>query len=214
MLRHAKAVVDGRVATGGVETCCGPQIVRGDAGEGFRGFRCMFRTRNELAPLRERRLVATFGDKGFVGQSFRDHHVCQGIDHGHIGAGPQLQVMGRAYVRRLHQVDAPRVDDDESGALAQTALDAGGEHRVCVGGVRADHHDHVGAGHRFEVLRAGRCAQRLLETVSRGGVAHTGTSVDVVVAERGPHHLLHHVYFLVGAAGRDTPPMASRPCSA
>jgi hypothetical protein len=52
-----------------------------------------------------------------------------GAAAGELGAG----------VRRVHQVDAARVDDDQPRALAQAALELGAEHRVGVGGVGADH---------------------------------------------------------------------------
>ena len=55
-----------------------------------------------------------------------------------------------------------------------------------------------------EVLGARRRAERLVEAIPRGGVAHASAGVDVVVAEGRSHHLLDDVDLLVGAArGRD-----------
>ena len=73
---------------------------------------------------------------------------------------------------------------------------------MAVGRVGADHHDHVGGVDRLEVLRAGRGAEGLLQAVAGRRVADPGAGVDVVVAERGPHHLLDDVDLLVGAARR------------
>ena len=83
---------------------------------------------------------------------------------------------------------------------AQAPLHLRGEHRMAVGRVRADHEDHVGLHHRVEILRAGRLAQRVLESVAGRRMAHARAGVDVVVAEAGAHQLLHEVGLLVGAA--------------
>ena len=37
----------------------------------------------------------------------------QGRQHGDVRAGPQRQVMGRLDMRRAHQIDTPRIDDDQ-----------------------------------------------------------------------------------------------------
>lgn len=124
----------------------------------------------------------------------------QRVEHGHVGARTQRQMQLGAGVRRIHQVDAPRVDDDQPCALTQAALELGAEHRVRVGGVGADHQDHVGLHHRIEVLRAGRLAEGLLEAVAGRRVADARAGIDVVVAEAGSHQLLHQVDLLVGAA--------------
>ena len=73
---------------------------------------------------------------------------------------------------------------------------------MTLGGIGADHQNDVGVVDRVEVLRARRCAVGLAQTVAGGRVADPGAGVDIVVAERGAHHLLHHPDFLVGAARR------------
>ena len=123
-----------------------------------------------------------------------------GVHHGDIGAGAQLQVVARLDVRRAHEVDAPRVDDDELGALAKTALHARGEHRVAVGRVRTDDHDDIGLRDRVEILGARRGAERLLEAVAGRRMTDACAGVDVVVAEHRTHHLLDEEGLLVGAA--------------
>ena len=73
-----------------------------------------------------------------------------------------------------------------------------------LGRVRPDDDDDVAAVDRLEVLRAGRGAEGLLQAEASGGVADPGAGVDVVVAEGGPHHLLHDEDLFVRAArGRD-----------
>ena len=85
---------------------------------------------------------------------------------------------------------------------AQPALQARGEHRMRLARIGADHHDHVGQRDRLEGLRAGRGAVGLPEAVAGGRVADARAGVDVVVAERRAHHLLHQERLLVGAARR------------
>ena len=81
-------------------------------------------------------------------------------------------------------------------------LHPGGEHRVGVGGVGADDEHDVGLLDRREVLGAGRGAEGVVQAVAGGGVADPRAGVDVVVAERRPHHLLDDVDLLVGAPRR------------
>ncbi len=103
-------------------------------------------------------------------------------------------------MRAAHHVDAARVGHDQLGALAQPPLHPRGEDGVRVGRVGSDQQDHVGLVDGAEVLGAGGGAEGLLEAVSRRGVTHPRTGVDVVVAERRPDHLLDDVDLLVGAA--------------
>ncbi len=114
--------------------------------------------------------------------------------------GPQLQVLGGLDVRRPHEVDRARVDDDQLRALAQAALELGGEHRVAVGRVRADHDDDVGLLHRGEGLGARGFAERVLEAVAGRRMADARAGVDVVGQERRAHQLLDQVGLLVAAA--------------
>ncbi len=133
-------------------------------------------------------------------EAFRDDDVRERVDDRDVRAGPQLQVLGGLDVRRLHEVDRARVDDDELRALAQAALELRAEHRVAVGRVRADHDDHVRLLHRGEGLGAGGFAERVLEAVAGRRMADAGAGVDVVGQERSAHQLLDEVGLLVGAA--------------
>ena len=102
------------------------------------------------------------------------------------------------------QGDLARIDDDEPGALPQPPLQLRGEHRMAFGRVRADDDDDVRLHHGVEGLRAGRLANRALQPVAGRRVADARAGVDVVVAERGAHELLHEERLLVRAArGRD-----------
>ncbi len=126
----------------------------------------------------------------------------QRIDDRDVGARQQGEVMVGLDVRRLHETDLARVDDDEPGALAQAALHLRGEHRVRLRRVGADDDDDVGIHDAVERLRAGRRAERLLEPVTRRRVADARAGIDIVVAEGRAHQLLHDEDFLVGAARR------------
>jgi hypothetical protein len=202
VLGDAEAVVDGTVATRRVQAGGGAHFGGRHAGVLLERLGAVLRLRHERRPLCELGGVAALLHEAMVHQILGDDDVRERVDDGHVGARPQLQeVLGR-HVRALHEIDAARVDHDELGAVTQPTLHARGEHRVRIGGVGADQQDDIGELDRLEVLRAGRRAERLRQAEARGRVAHTGARVDVVVAERGADHLLHHEHFFVGAARR------------
>ncbi|MNT92086.1 hypothetical protein D3C72_2333030 [compost metagenome] len=90
----------------------------------------------------------------------------QRIEHGDVGARPQSQMEFRAGMHRVHQIDAPWINDDQPRPFTQTAFELRGEHRVRIAGVGAHHQDHVGLHHRIKTLSAGRLAQRLLQAIT------------------------------------------------
>ena len=161
VLGDAEAVVDGGVAAGGVEARRGRAASA--AGTPVTASHRLGRVAllgDELAPALEGRRVAALGDEGLVDQALGDDDVRHRVDHGDVGAGPQRQVVVGLDVRRaVDQVDAARVDDDQLGAVAQAPLHVRGEHRVGVGRVGADDHDHVGVLDGVEVLGAGGGAE-------------------------------------------------------
>ena len=202
VLGDAEAVVDGGIRRSGIEAGGGAEFGGRHAGELLGGLGRILFSRDEARPRLEIVEVAAFAHECLVHQALGDDDMGQRIDEGDVGAGLELQVVGGADVRRLHEVDAARIGDDECSPLAQTALHARGEDRMAVRGVGADHQDDVGLGHRLEILGAGRGAEGGLEAVAGGGVADAGAGVDVVVAQRRAHQLLHQEHFLVGAARR------------
>ena len=109
-------------------------------------------------------------------------------------------MVARLDVRRAYEIDAAWIDDDELRAFAQSPLHSRGEHRMPIGRVRTNHDEDIRLGDRVEVLGARRSAESGLEAVARRRVADPRAGVDVVVAERGTHHLLHEEGLLVGAA--------------
>ena len=106
------------------------------------------------------------------------------------------------YMRRLHNVDAPRVHHNQAGPLAQALFHARRKHRVPVGRVGANYHNHVGLLHRLEGLGTGRGAIGLAQAIPGGGVADACTGIHVVIAESRTHQFLHQVGFFVGATRR------------
>ncbi|MOA01830.1 hypothetical protein D3C78_1212560 [compost metagenome] len=147
VLSDAEAVVDRRVATGGVEPCGGADLFGGHATDRAQHLGGVLRQTDEVAPVGEVRRLAALLDEALVDQPLGDDHVGQRVEHGHVGARPQLQVQLGAGMRAVDQVDAPRVDDDQPRAFTQAPLELGAEHRVGVGGVGADHQDDVGLHH-------------------------------------------------------------------
>ena len=197
---HPEAVIDGTVRSLRVEAGSGPHLGGRHASERLHCLGAVLFARDELRPLVES--LAPRRDERLVNKTLGHHHMRHGIDDRYVRAWVELEVVIGRDVRRANKVDAARVDDDELGALAQPLLHSRGEHRMPVGGVRADHHDDVGLRDRLEVLGAGRLTERLLEPVTRRRVADPRAGVDVVVAERGAHHLLDDVDLFVGAARR------------
>ena len=106
----------------------------------------------------------------------------------------------RLDVRAAHQVDPARVDHDQRAPSRSRCFIRDAKTGWASVGLAPISSDHVGLVDRAEVLGAGGGAERLLEAVAGRGVADPRAGVDVVVAERRPHHLLDDVDLLVGAA--------------
>ena len=125
VLGDAEAVIDRAVAAGGVEP-------RGAADQRRAGTPVSFSTASGLwrgsatnsAQSWNSSAVAALADEGLVDQAFGDDDVRQRGEHGDVGAGLQRQVIVRLDMRRAHQVDAARIDDDQLRALAQALLHA------------------------------------------------------------------------------------------
>ncbi len=200
MLRHAETVVDRGITAGRIEPRGGAHTVRRHAGDVLDRFGRMHRIGDEPCPHLEVGEIAALAHEGLVHETFGDDDVGQRIDDRDIGARLQREVMLGTHVRGLHEIDAARIDDDKMRALAQALLQPRAEDRMRVGRIGTDHHDDVGLVGRLEILRAGRCAERGLQAVTRGRMADTGAGVDIVDPERGAHELLHEEGFLVGAA--------------
>ncbi len=109
---------------------------------------------NEAGPDLKVVEVAALTHVNLVDQSFCHDHMSDSVDHGDIGAGLQRQMVFGLDVRRLHEIDLTRVNDDQVRAIPQSPLHARCEDGVPVRGVCADDHDDVGLCHGCEVLRA------------------------------------------------------------
>ncbi len=145
--------------------------------------------------------LAAFAHEVLLDQAFGDDDMGETVDEGHVGARPELQVIIGRDVRCAHQIDGPRIGHDEVRPRPQPPLHLRGEHRMSVGGVRADHENHIRLHHRVEVLSPRGLTQSLFEAIPGRGMAHPRAGVDVVVAEAGTHEFLDQVGFLVRAAG-------------
>ena len=105
-------------------------------------------------------------------------------------------------MRRLHQVDRPRVGDDQLGALPQPTLHLRSEDRMRVRRVGADDEHNVRFFDAVEILRARRGAKRLLQPVTGGRMAYARAGVDVVIAESGARQFDDGPDLFDRAAGR------------
>ena len=205
VLGDAEAVVDRRVGRAREQARCAANVRRGHAGLVLQRLGRVLGPLDELLPLRVFADVAALRDVVLLGEAFGHDDVRERVEHRDVRAWLELQVEVRFDVRRAHEVDAARVDDDEAGAFfgrgaAQTSLHARREHRVPVGRVGADDDDAVGVVDAVEVLRSRGLAERLLQAIARRRMAHARARVDVVGAERSADQLLHEEGLLVGAA--------------
>ena len=92
VLGHAKPVVNGAIAARGIKPCSGAHVSRRNPGDGFHRFRRIHRLADEVGPAGKLLRLATLGHIGLGFQPFRDNDMGEGVDHGHIGAGPQGQM--------------------------------------------------------------------------------------------------------------------------
>ena len=157
---------------------------------------------DEGGPILELVPVAAFAHEGLVDEALGDDHMRHRGDDRDIGSGPQRQMVIRLHMRRAHEVDAARIDDNQLGALAQPLLHARGEYGMRVGRIAADDQDDVGLVDRIEILRAGGSAEGLVEAIAGRRVTDARAGVDVVIAEARANELLNEITFLVGAARR------------
>ena len=160
----------------------------------------MPRIGDEARPGLEIGQVAALADEGLVDEALGDDDMGERVEDRDIGSGLQREMIVGLDVRALDQIDAARIDDDETRARAQTLLQARGEDRMGVGRIGADHDHDVRLVDRLEILRAGRGAEGLGQPEAGRRVANARAGVDVVVAESGANHLLNQEHFLVGAA--------------
>ena len=152
VLGDAEAVVDRAVAARGVETRRGAQLRRRNAGVFLGRLGTVALLGDEGRPVLILVLVAALAHEFFVHEPFGDDHMRHRRHDGDIRAGLQRQMMGGCDVRRAHEVDLARIDDDELCAFAQPRLHARAEDRVRVGRIGADHDDHVGLVDRVRNL--------------------------------------------------------------
>ena len=200
MLGHTQAIIDRAVAAGGKQPRCAAQIFGLHPGHGREEFGRMALVRHEIGPIAKFVPVAAFAHEGFIDQALGHDDMRHRGQHRDIGARRQRQVVIGLDMGRSHDVGAARIDHDQPRALAQPLFHAAGEHRVAIGGVGADHHDHVAVFDAVKILRAGRSAERVLQAIAGGRMAHARAGIDIVGAKPCPHQLLHQEPFLVGAA--------------
>ena len=130
VLGDAETVVDRGVAAGGIEAGRLAHLLRRNAGDGLERFGRILRPLDELLPAEEVGRLAAPLDELAVDQVLGRDDVADGVHDRDVGRGLQLQMVGRLDMRRAHDVDAARIDDDQLGALADTLLHARREHRM------------------------------------------------------------------------------------
>ena len=129
-----------------------------------------------------------------------DQHVHQAVQQRGIGAGLVTQVDRRI----LRDRDPPRVGDDQRNApLLDRLAQLHAEHRMLLGGVRADDEETLGAlGDVVERVGHGPRAERCPQTGDGGAVSQPRTVVDAVRLHQLAGQLGCQEVFLVGAPRR------------
>ena len=92
----------------------------------------------------------------------------QSIDQRNIGARQQRQVIIRLDMRRFNEINAARVSDNQLGPRAQALFHARGKNGMAVGRIRANHENNIRLFNRFEILRARRGAESLVQAITGG----------------------------------------------
>ena len=127
-----------------------------------------------------------------------DDDVHDGVEHRHVGAGPELEHVRGVTLQAL----AAGVHDDQLAAALGELLEIGRRHRVVLGRVGADDDGELGVLDLVEGRRHRRRAHVFHQRRHGRGVAEPCAMVDVVVLERLPDQLLEEIRLLVRAFGR------------
>ena len=133
-------------------------------------------------------------------QILEDQHVHQAVEQGRIGAGLVAQ-MDRCV---LCDRDAPRIGHDERHpALLDRLAQLHAEHRVLLGGVRADDEEALRVlGDILERVRHGPRAEACHQTGDGSAVSEARTMVNIVRLHHLSRQLHDEEVLLVGAASR------------
>ena len=82
-------------------------------------------------------------------------------------------------------------------ALHGLLLDLGAGHRVCIGGIRTDHHHGIGIVEVVDAIGGRTRSVGVLHAKGSRAVAYTRAAIDVVGADHRPHEFLHEVVLLI-----------------
>ena len=124
----------------------------------------------------------------------------QRIDHRHIIARQQRQVVIGFHVGRFNQINGARINDDQLRPGPNPLFQATAKNRMGIGGVGPNDQNNIRVHHTVEGLGARRGAQSLVEAISGGAVTNPGAGIHIVIAERRADHFLHHIDLFIGAS--------------
>ena len=105
----------------------------------------------------------------------------QAVEVGHVGA----HLEGHVDVGHLRQLGAPRVADDELGAVHYRVFQEGGGHGMGLGHIGANHEKHLGFGKIGEGIGHRPGTECCRQPGDGGGVSGTGAVIDVVRPDHG-----------------------------
>ena len=166
MFGNAEAIVDRGIPARRVKPCRRANLFRHHTGEGFCRFRRAVSFGNKVGPVEEFVPIAALANEALVKKAFGDDDMRHRSKKGDISAGAQRQMMLGFDVRRFYEIGAPRIDDDELGALSQALLHAASEDGMAIGRIGTNHQHHVRLHHAVEILRSRRGSECRLQSVS------------------------------------------------
>jgi hypothetical protein len=196
----AEPIIDRRIAARGIEPRGLADGVRRNTGDFCDLFRAIAGLRYKLRPILEILPVATFAHESLVDEPFGDYDMSKRGQDRDIGARLQGKMIVRFHMRHPDKVDPAGIENYQLGALAQSFFHVGREHRMRIGGVGADNHDHVRFIDRIEILGSSGRAKSGPQAIAGRRMADPRAGVDIVVAETGANELLDEVGLFVGAA--------------
>ena len=166
MLGDTEPIVNRPVRSGSVQSGRSTNVLCGHARFGLHGLGRILLIENELAPVLVGIQFAPIFDIRLGFQALGKDDVCHRVDHRDIGARPDRQMVVCLDVRGAHEINSPGICHNQLGSLPQSALHLGGEHRMSLGRIRANHQDDIRVEYRVEGLRPGRLAEGRFQAVA------------------------------------------------
>ena len=189
VLGDAEGVEDRRVPLARVLARAGTDVLGGDTGDLLRVLRRV--AHDDLAHRLE--VLGELADVVLVLETLGEDRVHHRVQEPHVRSRTELEMA----LGELRQPDLARVGDDERRPVSHRLLDPEREHRVRLGGVRADDEEEARVLDLRDRVGACSSAQRPDQAVKSGSVSGRFARVDGVRADPRARELLDEIVLLV-----------------